>query len=246
MRTQFRRVRLRAASAAGAAAVAILVTGCGSASPAPVPDAVAAGQPQTSQPQPSQPQPSPARPSPPPDTRTVEQLAEPYTVSGIPVVSVHHVVARGYRPLPDGTPMTALAPQAQEAYDAMKVAAKADGVTLVVRSAYRSYATQSDLYARLSHATTAKPGESEHQTGLAADITDGVTTGAARVAASKTGQWLLANAWRYGFIVRYPEGKKEITGVTWEPWHFRWVGVEVASHFGPDNALTLEEYLGLT
>ena len=84
----------------------------------------------------------------------------------------------------------------------------------------------------------AVPGTSEHQLGLALDIiseTDEDDTA--------TWQWLNENCWRYGFILRYPEEKIQITGITYEPWHFRYVGVEAAQEI-TEQGITLEEYLG--
>ena len=86
-------------------------------------------------------------------------------------------------------------------------------------------------------AIAAKPGTSEHQLGLALDIvseTDEDDT--------PTWQWLEANCWRYGFILRYPDGKTEITGISYEPWHFRYVGKEAAQEI-TERGITLEEYL---
>ena len=62
---------------------------------------------------------------------------------------------------------------------------------------------------------------------------------------TRAGKWIAANSWRYGFIVRYPDGKTDITGYAWESWHLRWVGTDIAADFGPNSSLTLEEYLGL-
>ena len=62
---------------------------------------------------------------------------------------------------------------------------------------------------------------------------------------TKAGRWLWTYAYRYGFILRYPEGKEEITGYQFEPWHYRYIGKEHASNFGPNSTLTLEEYLDI-
>ena len=127
-----------------------------------------------------------------------------------------------------------------------------EGVRIVVSSAYRSYATQKALLARkireygsesLARRYNAAPGRSEHQTGLAVDLWDGVTWGVG-VRNTKTGKWLWANAWRYGFILRYPNGKEKITGYAFEPWHYRYIGAR-AKDFGANSNQTLEEYLGL-
>lgn len=129
-------------------------------------------------------------------------------------------------------------------------AAQADGVPMQVRSGYRSYASQKAGYeealrtypeekAKQFHAP---PGASEHQTGLSADMWDGKNRGDA-FHGTPTDTWLSQNAYKFGFIIRYPEGKEYITGYAYEPWHIRYVGEEVAAKFGPANTLTLEEFL---
>lgn len=139
--------------------------------------------------------------------------------------------------------------------------AKAQGVDLLVCSAYRPFSSQErnfnnsvDRYvaAGLSKDQAvsetkkliAVPGYSEHQTGLAADIVtpsyQGLDDGYANTAAAK---WLKANAAEYGFILRYPKDKVEITQISFEPWHYRYVGVEAAKAI-MEQGLCLEEYLG--
>ena len=92
--------------------------------------------------------------------------------------------------------------------------------------------------------SVAVPNTSEHQIGLAVDIVDAnnatLTSAQAKTATQK---WLMENCWRYGFILRYPEGKSDITGIIYEPWHYRYVGYALAKelHF---SGMTLEEYLG--
>ena len=91
----------------------------------------------------------------------------------------------------------------------------------------------------------AVPGRSEHELGLAVDLVDATSPMMdASQAGTPTQQWLMKNAWRYGFILRYPEGGEEITGFTYQPWHYRYVGEEVASRIFSLN-VTLEEYLSL-
>ena len=80
--------------------------------------------------------------------------------------------------------------------------------------------------------TVALPGTSEHQLGLSADLTG-----------KEANEWLAEHCWEYGFILRYPEGKKDITGIINEPWHFRYVGTRVSLDM-KDTGLCLEEYLG--
>ncbi|MBQ9050405.1 MAG: M15 family metallopeptidase [Lachnospiraceae bacterium] len=91
----------------------------------------------------------------------------------------------------------------------------------------------------------AVPGSSEHEAGLAADI---VYSGRQILDESQedndTQQWLMEHCWEYGFILRYPKDKQEITGITYEPWHYRYVGTEAAEYI-MTNGLCLEEYLGV-
>ena len=89
----------------------------------------------------------------------------------------------------------------------------------------------------------AKPGTSEHQLGLAVDIIDTrIWELVEEQATLPAQQWLMENSWKYGFILRYPKGKMDQTGIIYEPWHYRYVGLEVAKELH-DSGLTLEEYL---
>jgi D-alanyl-D-alanine carboxypeptidase len=128
------------------------------------------------------------------------------------------------------------------------------GLQMQSNSAYRSYADQQVEYRtfanRLGSAgaaeTTARPGYSEHQTGLAIDIGAKGSSCTSRdcFAATAQARWLSANAWRFGFIIRYPAGQQAVTGYSYEPWHIRFVGTGLAKkihgHFG-----SLEAYFGL-
>lgn len=124
-------------------------------------------------------------------------------------------------------------------------AAKKDGYTLKNVSAYRSYNTQNSLYnnyvsqdGRIKADTySARPGSSEHQTGLASDI-NWVSNSFEN---SNEFKWLTNNAHKYGFILRYPKGKTYITGYMFEPWHYRYVGSEVAKYIY-EHDITYEEY----
>ncbi|QIH79046.1 D-alanyl-D-alanine carboxypeptidase family protein [Macrococcoides canis] len=130
--------------------------------------------------------------------------------------------------------------------------AKSDKQSLVVRSGYRSYQMQDKLYkaykAQDANADTysARPGHSEHQTGLAFDIGSVESARDFTISFGDTteGEWLAQNAHKYGFIIRYPEGKTHITGYQYEPWHVRYVGVKIAQEIF-NKKITLEEYLGL-
>ena len=123
-----------------------------------------------------------------------------------------------------------------------------DGLTLYINSPYRSYSVQSSLYnnygARdgfsLADTYSARPGFSEHQTGLAFDVTS-KSTNFDTFAYSNEYEWLQKNAYKYGFILRYPKGKEYITGYQYESWHYRYVGVEIAKKI-KELDLTFEEY----
>lgn len=119
-------------------------------------------------------------------------------------------------------------------------------------SAYRSYETQRIIFennvnikgsVEKANRTSALPGQSEHQTGLAVDMSCSSVGYQIKNAFGETeeAEWLADHAYRFGFIIRYPEGKKEITGYSYEPWHLRYVGKELAEYI-KENEMTLEEY----
>ncbi len=129
------------------------------------------------------------------------------------------------------------------------------GLQLQSHSAYRSYATQVDLYDRdvatngqsVADTSTARPGTSEHQTGLAIDISalPGNCSLDTCFGDTVQGQWLAQNAWRFGFLLRYPADKVEITGYAYEPWHFRYIGNDLAAEMHTTGLATLEEFFAL-
>lgn len=141
---------------------------------------------------------------------------------------------------------------AAAALEELFAAAEAEGYYLYAVSGFRSYQLQESVYNR--HVSTkgreyadkisARPGHSEHQTGLAMDIScqkvgfDLVE----RFAETEEGKWVAENAHLYGFIIRYPKGAEDITGYNYEPWHLRYVGKEAARYIY-ENGLVLEEYL---
>ena len=258
-----RAVSLRAAAAGAALALA----GCAAGAPAtetppapvtmtPTASAPASSPPASATPTPSAPSsaaPVEAAPSArPKDNRTAAQRSKAFVVNGIPVISKKHPINAGYRRSSVTTPH-GLTRETQAALTRMIAAARAKGVRVRVRSAYRNYALQAQILSSkireygsetLARRYNAAPGRSEHQTGLAVDLWDGVTWGVG-VRNTRVGKWLWANAWRYGFILRYPNGKEKITGYAFEPWHYRYIGTAAAKDFGPNTNLTLEEYLGL-
>lgn len=126
--------------------------------------------------------------------------------------------------------------------------ASADGISIFLVSGYRSYETQDSLYRRYCAADgkatadtySARPGHSEHQTGLAIDV----NSLSRSFANTKEGRWLASNAHKYGFIIRYPKGKEGKTGYSYEPWHIRYVGKGLAKALF-DSGESLEEFFGI-
>lgn len=137
-------------------------------------------------------------------------------------------------------------PDAQAAFDAMAADASKQGISLRIVSGYRSYDYQNTLYnnyvARDGKAAadtySARAGHSEHQTGLAMDINNASSS----FNNTKEAAWIAANCVKYGFIIRYPKGKENITGYQYESWHVRYLGKELAKEVS-DSGLTLEEFL---
>lgn len=152
---------------------------------------------------------------------------------------------------PNGHPVRA---EAATALEAMYADASAAGVPFIMISGFRNYDYQTTLFnnyvardgVAAAETYSARPGHSEHQTGLAVDLDDGSgcildscfgETGA--------GQWLRANAHRYGFILRYDAGQQPTVGFMYEPWHFRYVGTTVSEDMHAKGIVNLEDYFGL-
>ena len=129
------------------------------------------------------------------------------------------------------------------------------GLKLQSQSAYRDSAAQTRIYDQdiltLGQAgadlSTARPGTSEHQTGLTIDISaqPGECSLSACFGETPHGQWLAANAWRFGFLLRYPADKVPVTGYEYEPWHYRYVGTALSEELHSTGVTTLEEFFGL-
>lgn len=140
-------------------------------------------------------------------------------------------------------------PQALEAFYKMQSDAAAVGLNIYIVSGYRSYDTQRFTYnyfcnergQEQADKVSARPGHSEHQTGLAFDI----NSTSFAFTDTPEAKWLNDNCNKYGFIIRYPEDKEEITGYSYESWHIRYLGIEKAQEIAK-SGLTLEEYLGIT
>ncbi|MCB0910529.1 MAG: M15 family metallopeptidase [Propionibacteriaceae bacterium] len=186
------------------------------------------------------------------DTRSAARK-KPFTVCGTALISKEHRVSAAYTPTlvtvnvrSNGIPNVLLQPVAGKALKKLFAAATKAGHTLVVRSSYRSYATQVHWYATMDQRLTAPAGASEHQSGLAVDLA-GISNGAlvhgTVLARSPIGKWLVKHAPAFGFILRYPSNQSKITGIVYEPWHFRYVGTEVAEGVVATKTKTLEQYL---
>lgn len=140
--------------------------------------------------------------------------------------------------------------EAADALGNMQAAALRDGVTIVCSSGYRSFDTQTTVYNNYvkqdgqakADTYSARPGYSEHQTGLAMDF-GSIDDSFADTPASS---WLIANAHKFGFVLRYPKDKQAVTGYVWESWHWRYIGVDEATKMKESGKTTLEEYYGVT
>ncbi len=131
--------------------------------------------------------------------------------------------------------------QVFEAMNEMFKAANEDGVDgFIITSGYRSRKKQKRIYDESPKGIAAKPGTSEHESGLAFDV---VAYGSEDFEKTAQFTWLQEHCWDFGFIIRYPKGKRTVTGIKYEPWHYRYVGAEVAQALKASEQ-TLEEYLG--
>lgn len=182
------------------------------------------------------------------------------------VVNKKRKLKDGYKPadlvVPDvalrsgsGSQEMHLRQSAANAMTTMFQAATKAGTPLRLASGYRSQQYQVGLFngyvrsigVKAAELSSARPGYSEHQTGLAADISPYNRSCEIAVCFANTaaGKWVAANAYKYGFIVRYPEGKTDITGYQFEPWHVRYVGTELSTEMHKQKIQTLEEFFGL-
>ena len=138
--------------------------------------------------------------------------------------------------------------EAKEAYEAMAKNASTSNLKLVATSSYRSYEYQEKLYnnyiksdgIEAADTYSGRPGFSEHQTGLAVDIYNGKET-YTNFEKTKEFEWMQKNAYKYGFILRFPKDKEDITGYIYESWHYRYVGIKIATYIHENN-ISYEEY----
>jgi len=167
-------------------------------------------------------------------------VTEPTYIDGILIVNKSYPLPETYNPGVD--------PDAQTALDALIAGAALDEVYLWQQSGFRSYETQKTLYNNYvardgkeeADRYSARPGHSEHQTGLAFDLNSLDQS----FGETKEGIWLAEHCAEYGFIIRYPAGKEEVTGYMYEPWHIRYIGTETAK-LVTESGLCLEEYFGI-
>lgn len=138
--------------------------------------------------------------------------------------------------------------EAKEKFEEMSKNAKKEGLTIMAVSTYRSYEYQEKLYNNYvielgkfrADIASARAGHSEHQTGLAVDVSD-ISLDYDNFENTKEFLWMKENSYKYGFILRYPKAKYDITGFKYEPWHYRYVGITTAKYIHKNN-ITLEEY----
>jgi len=166
-----------------------------------------------------------------------------YVVDGVIFVNKGFGVSSSFNP--------GVHPEAQAAYNAMAAFAAASGHKLNMFSGFRSYSYQKDLFQKYvrqsgvqrAETYSARAGFSEHQTGLTFDIggRDSSKWTSSAFGSTAEGQWLASNAAQFGFILRYPQGKEAVTGYVYEPWHFRYVGKDLALKITA-SGLTMDEY----
>lgn len=169
------------------------------------------------------------------DLSDIENKNQFKVIKGVLIVNSDYTLPSDYDPGIDE--------DARKSFTLMVNDANKDGVILRSVSDYRSFEQQSKLE-DVEDVKFVKAGSSEHQTGLAYDLIGEDYTLKYKLDFSKSKEykWLMDNAYKYGFVLRYPEGKKDITGLSFAPWHFRYVGIDLAKILHDQN-LTLEEYL---
>lgn len=247
-------MRRRLPPALALGALAVLLAGCTGEPAAPsgptaAPDSVPVVQP-TATPEPAPTFDRSARSIDDPSSIwiVVDKLRPVNPVDFVPPDLVEVPVAHTWEPL--------LRQEAADAVVGMFDAARNEaGLALASNSAYRSYTYQVGIYGTdvddlgkaAADKLTARPGYSEHQTGLAIDI--GAASGRCSLAecfeTTPEGEWLAAHAWEYGFVLRYPKGLTSITGYDFEPWHYRYVGLDLAKRMHDSGVKTLEQEFGL-
>ena len=165
------------------------------------------------------------------------KLLSNYTPNDLELINIKYSLENKY-----------LRHDAKKAFEKMAKQAKKEGYNIIAVSTYRSYNYQKKLYDNYvkdkgfyyADMASARAGHSEHQTGLAVDVAD-TSYNYDNFENTKEFKWIKNNCYKYGFILRYPKAKFHITGFKYEPWHYRYVGIETAKYIHKNN-LTLEEY----
>jgi D-alanyl-D-alanine carboxypeptidase len=180
------------------------------------------------------------------------QLTSAQASSITVVINKKHKLPSSYAPGLTSVGGGSLRTEAANAFNTMVDAANSAGIQLSFGSGYRSYSTQEKIYngyvsrdgKALADTYSARPGHSEHQTGLAVDVKSTSCYLEICFANTPAGKWVAANAHNYGFVIRYLSGKESITGYQYEPWHLRYLGTEVAKDVY-SSGKTLEEYYNI-
>ena len=179
--------------------------------------------------------------------------AELKYVDGFLIVNKSYPVPQDYVPsglvLAYGSSEEYLLPETNEAFKQMRIDAANEGLNLWCQSGYRSVSSQDRIYnsyvyrdgKAVADTYSARPGHSEHHTGLCFDL----NTIDSSFAYTAEGKWVAENCWKYGLIIRYPQSKEDITGYKYEPWHLRYVGTDLAKTLY-ESGQCMEEYFGLT
>ena len=203
-----------------------------------------------------EPEPTPQEPTEPSvkEENKIETINGVTYADGIMIVNKTYALPETYRPSNSGEYQyctTCLTEETLSAFNAMQADAQTLGLNLYISSGFRSYSYQENLYNNYvlqdgkeeADTYSARPGHSEHQTGLAFDL----NTIDDSFADTQEGIWVQENCYKYGLILRYPKGKEVETGYQYESWHLRYVGKELAEKlYNNGNWITLEEYFNLT
>jgi len=169
------------------------------------------------------------------------------------VVNKKHKLREDYAPATVDLYGGSLRQEAASAFTTLYKAASSNGFTPKFVSGYRSYERQEEVYNDYvakdgqvqADTYSARPGYSEHQMGLAVDVDDGSGCSLQECFANTSfGKWLVGNASRFGFIIRYEKGKEAITGYQYEPWHLRYVGLDEAKKI-VESGKTMDQYYGV-
>ena len=179
------------------------------------------------------------------------------TIDGLLIVNKTYSLPSTFKPTNPSQEVTAercsncIDKEVLNAFNLMKSDATSIGLNIYIASGYRSYTYQEKLYNNYTMVSgvagadtySARAGHSEHQTGLCFDLNSVDDS----FAYTDEGKWINDNAWNYGFIIRYPKGKDDITGYKYEPWHLRYVGEDLAKVLYNDgNWITIEEHFGIS